>query len=76
MSSPQPTPTEPKLDPLCMYLVVPARSRACGERLLTESARAAVRCAQSFASAPGYSAAFAEWERSAARKVCLGASPA
>jgi len=62
-------------DPLIMYLVAPRRPSVPAGEVLQQAALAAVRCVQTFAEAPAWSMAFAEWERSAFRKVCLGARP-
>lgn len=64
-----------KTDPLIMYLVAPRRPQVPFGALLENAALAAQRCVQAFAGAPAWSAAFVEWERSAFRKVCLGACP-
>jgi len=63
-------------DPLIMYLVAPRRPDAPAGEVLEHAALSAVRCVQTFAAAPAWSTALAEWERSAFRKVCLGARPA
>lgn len=64
----------PQPDPLVMYLVAPHRPAGSTEDLLADAARAALRCARSFGDDPGWADAFAEWEESSFRKVCLRAS--
>jgi peptidyl-tRNA hydrolase len=63
-------------DPLIMYLVAPRRPDAPAGEVLEHAALSAVRCVKTFAGPPEWSTAFTEWERSAFRKVCLGARPA
>src|SRR5690348_12005087 len=63
-------------DPLIMYLVVPRRPQISAGELLSQAASAAVRCVEAFKAAPAWTAAFAEWDRTAFRKVCLSARPA
>lgn len=63
-------------DPLIMYLVAPRRPLVPADELLEHTALAAVRCVRAFEDAPAWSEAFAQWESSAFRKVCVGARPA
>jgi peptidyl-tRNA hydrolase len=62
-------------NPLIMYLVAPRRPSVPGGELLSQAALAAVLCVQKFESDPMWAGAFAEWEDSSFRKVCLRVRP-
>jgi peptidyl-tRNA hydrolase len=59
-----------------MYLVAPRRPSVSGGELLAQAAIATLGCVDRYESDPEWSDAFAAWERSSFRKVCLRAGPA